>query len=205
MLTPDAIDLGALFFFRGLQRDATVEAARAVTALGDRWLLGLVASAAAVGFAIARQARTGLIVGLTLLAAISLTVGVKNLVQRPRPYEASLSYPQETGWSFPSGHAGESAALYGGLSVLLARRLRGRSRLGAGLVAALGVLLPFAIGTTRLFLCFHYVTDVLAGWCAGGALALLCAWADGVGPPSRSRAAPWPRPRRPGPPRPPRP
>jgi undecaprenyl-diphosphatase len=172
------VDLGGLFFFKNLHRDALVDTAQALTRLGDRWFLGLVASAAAIGFVIARQPRTGICVCLTLVAAIGLGMGVKQLVKRPRPFQVTLTYEQISGWSFPSGHALESAALYGGLSAVLARRLRGR-RWGS-VVGVLGVLLPFVVGLTRMYLCFHYITDVLGGWCAGAALALLCGWADAV-------------------------
>jgi membrane-associated phospholipid phosphatase len=187
MPTPQSIDLGALFFFRGfLTHDVVSATADFLTHLGDRWFLGIVAAAAAVGFVAVRQGRTGLYVVLTLLVAIGLTIGVKYTVRRPRPFEATLPYKQIDGYSFPSGHALESAALYGGLAAVLARRLRGRR--WSGLVGMLGILLPFLVGFTRLLLCYHYVTDVLGGWCAGAALAMLCAGIDVATQPAPQRA-----------------
>ena len=87
--------------------------------------------------------------------------------------------------SFPSGHALESTAVYGGLALTLGRRLR--RRCPRAVVFALGVALPLLIGFSRVYLSVHYLTDVLAGWAAGLALALLAGWAD-----RRWRARPAP-------------
>jgi undecaprenyl-diphosphatase len=79
--------------------------------------------------------------------------------------------------SFPSGHSLESAAVYGALGLLTARRLRRRAaRAGA---AAGGFLLAALVGVSRVYLGVHYATDVLAGWAAGTALALAAWWIDG--------------------------
>ena len=43
-----------------------------------------------------------------------------------------------------------------------------------GYILASAVVLALAIGGTRIYLGVHYPTDVLAGWCAGIAWALLC-------------------------------
>ena len=72
------------------------------------------------------------------------------------------------GFSFPSGHAEGSAAIF----TALARRIRQRWFTGIALAAA------FVVGVARLFLGLHWPADILGGWAIGFALAygLAAAW-----------------------------
>ena len=67
----------------------------------------------------------------------------------------------ESTFSFPSGHALVSLAVYGSIALVVSRRLpRRRDRIL--LLAATG-LLVLAIGFSRLYLGVHFLSDVLAG------------------------------------------
>lgn len=74
--------------------------------------------------------------------------------------------------SFPSGHAMLTAVAFLTLGVLLARMTEHR-RLKAFALAT-SITLTILVGLTRIHLGVHYASDVLAGWVAGGAWALLC-------------------------------
>jgi undecaprenyl-diphosphatase len=74
--------------------------------------------------------------------------------------------------SFPSGHSMLSATVYLTLGALLAR-LESRKRYKIYCVAV-AVLLTGLVGVSRVYMGVHYPTDVLAGWCAGLAWAMLC-------------------------------
>jgi membrane protein DedA with SNARE-associated domain/membrane-associated phospholipid phosphatase len=90
---------------------------------------------------------------------------LKGLFQRPRPY---FEHPLliETSYSFPSGHAMESFVVYGMLAYFAVLALRTwESRVGVVLGAALLVVL---IGFSRMYLGVHYLSDVIAGYAAGG-------------------------------------
>jgi undecaprenyl-diphosphatase len=74
--------------------------------------------------------------------------------------------------SFPSGHSVNSAAACVALCVLLAGVRDRRLRIGGTAAAIAFALLA---GFSRLYFGVHWPSDVLAGWCAGTAWALMCA------------------------------
>jgi undecaprenyl-diphosphatase len=148
------------------------EAARDVTALGSVSVLTLMVCAVSGFLVLVRRWRTlGLVVGSTVGGAL-LNSLLKHLFARPRP----TVVPHLT-WvlteSFPSGHAMLSAIVYLTLGALLAQ-LTERRWLKAYLVGV-ALLLTLLIGGTRVYLGVHYPTDVLGGWMAGLAWALLTA------------------------------
>ncbi len=90
---------------------------------------------------------------------------------RPRPDlvpHGSITYTS----SFPSGHAMMAAVTYLTLAALLARE-QPRRRMRAYLLAV-AVIVTLAVGISRVYLGVHWPTDVLAGWAAGAAWALMC-------------------------------
>lgn len=104
--------------------------------------------------------------------APAVSASAKRLVDRARPPAAdALEHPLDP--SFPSGHATASAALATGLAVLAVVVLHRSWARTAALVAAGAFAL--AVGLTRIYLGAHWLTDVLAGWCTGAALALALA------------------------------
>ena len=102
-----------------------------------------------------------------------LGVVLKVLVDRARP-----SFPepvaQASGYSFPSGHALNSALCVG---VLLLVFLPVLTRAGRALAYTAGAGLVLLTGYDRIALGVHYVSDVLAGW----AVALACLVGTGAG------------------------
>jgi membrane-associated phospholipid phosphatase len=142
----------------------------AVTLFGSTPVLALVVGATAAYLAPRRRGREAALLVVTLVGAQLLTWILKAIFERPRP---SFEDPVATAswFSFPSGHALSSIAVYGALAYVLARGIRlRRTRLSA--FAGVGLLVA-VIGFSRLYLGVHYLTDVLAGYSAGLALLLL--------------------------------
>lgn len=112
--------------------------------------------------------RTRMSFGLPLSAGALALTGVNHLVKaivlRPRP-EEMYHLVEETGLSFPSGHASNSVFFYGLAIYLIRTRITSRP-LANGLTAVCAGLM-ILIGPTRIYLGVHYPTDVLAGWCIG--------------------------------------
>jgi undecaprenyl-diphosphatase len=147
-----------------------------LTHLGDGWTLRGALLVGVAGFATGGRFRAGVLALATFLLAIGLSTGTKGLVRRDRPAPTNPVAEVPSSYSFPSGHALESAATYGTLALLAAR---GRKSRGArGFLIGGSMLLVGLIGFSRVYLCMHYASDVIGGWAAGWALALACAWVD---------------------------
>jgi undecaprenyl-diphosphatase len=112
--------------------------------------------------------------GFLLLAALAvdavvLNLGLKNLVQRVRPYDQFpdliLLIEKQVDFSFPSGHSGCAFAAAG---VFLLAPPKGKRAFGWGML-----ILAVIIGFSRLYVGVHFPTDVLAGAAIGFLSALL--------------------------------
>ena len=85
---------------------------------------------------------------------------LKLIIQRPRPIGYRLIEIGE--YSFPSGHAMTSMALYGFL-IYLSYKLIKNKNLKIFFITAC-ILIIIIIGISRIYLGVHYCSDVLAGW-----------------------------------------
>jgi len=144
----------------------------AVTFLGNAPTLAFVTLVASV--VLWRKGQTAEL-QLLLLAAVGtqiLTIGLKLGFERERPFFADPLATEST-YSFPSGHASVSLAVYGTLGFIVARHLSDRRARIAVLAGA--AVLVLLIGFSRLYLGVHFLTDVIAGFTIGLAWVTLCA------------------------------
>jgi undecaprenyl-diphosphatase len=109
-----------------------------------------------------RRAGSALFLVLVTVGSLLLNELMKLAFHRPRP-QLPWSHIQPD-FSFPSGHTMHSMAFYVALAVI-AWSLWGRRR---GAVAlAMSLALTTLIGISRIYLGYHYLTDVLGGALAG--------------------------------------
>lgn len=147
------------------------EVGRDLTALGGVAFLSLLIGAV-VGFLWLRRMFGAMtLVIVATLGSLIVSTLLKWSFDRPRPEivpHLSMVYTS----SFPSGHSMLSAAIFLTLGALLARFVT-ETRLKAYFLTVAGTL-TLLVGVSRVYLGVHYPTDVLAGWSAGAAWALLC-------------------------------
>ena len=143
---------------------------RGWTMLGDLRVMGLLGLVVGLWLLWRRQ-------GLQLLGWVVAVAGtglwvrfLKATMQRERPLDGLV---HEAGFSFPSGHSAGTAAIFGMLSWLVARRLPPRWR---AWVFAAAVLLALSTGLSRVLLSVHHASDVLAGLCLGLGWTALVLW-----------------------------
>jgi undecaprenyl-diphosphatase len=177
-IAPHAFDTQILLAFREAGHpdnpigSARLEGAvRDITALGSTSVLVLVTVAVVVYLLLAGRRATALFVFAAVAGGQVLASLAKLEVDRPRP-ELVSHLVTETSLSFPSGHAMLSAVTYLTLGTLAARFVRGRAT--KIYLLSLAVLVTLMVGVSRVYLGVHWPSDVLAGWCAGFAWAMLC-------------------------------
>jgi membrane-associated phospholipid phosphatase len=168
-LTNDPLARWDVSFARWLAGERTtagIDGFRVVTFFGSA--AALLTVTAVVCIALYRRGRR---VEAALLPVVFVGAELLNLVlklsfHRARP---EVAFVHLDTYSFPSGHAMVSTAVYGALAYLAWSRLRTRRR-RLTLVAGT-VILVALIDFSRIYLGVHYLSDVLAGT-AGGAFWL---------------------------------
>jgi membrane-associated phospholipid phosphatase len=167
-----ALDREVLGTAVGLQDPATVEIARFVSWVGDFLVVGTVALAvAAYAYARSRRWDLGWLTLAVIGGALAITAAIKLLTDRMRP-DGGLTDTFSS--AFPSGHAVRAAAVYTLVAWLVLRWTSPHRRTTRVLVVAVAVAMILAIGTSRLLLGAHWLTDVVGGYVLGVLWVAVC-------------------------------
>jgi len=162
---------------QGLHRHAAPaldQLAVALSIVGDTIPMITVGVLTTAALAYAGRRRAAWLFAAGVGGSMLLTQVIKHLSTRPRPTLWISLRPEHT-FSFPSGHAMDTAAVAAALFFVLPRHRR---------AWALAPLFAFGVGWARMYLGVHFPSDVLAGWSSGAGWVLLVQLWAGVTPSS---------------------
>ncbi len=158
-----ADDPGLAHDVLGLRTVELTDVARALTFLGDvPVLMVFTLIAALVLWRVTKSRRPAVLLLVAMAGSAALTYGIKLLVERQRPGVGYVLGAVDTSYSFPSGHTLNSAVFFLTMAGLLWMLRVGLVWRIAG--TAIAVLLSVGIGLSRIYLGYHWATDILAGW-----------------------------------------
>lgn len=147
------------------------DAVRDLTAMASAIVLILLALLILGYLCLTRRFATAALIAIATAGGEGLNALLKESFERARPAITSHLVEVKTS-SFPSGHSMAASIFYLTMGALLAQTAR-RRREKIYLMSA-AILLTLLTGVSRVYLGVHYPTDVLAGWSAGAAWAILC-------------------------------
>ena len=159
----------------GSRSSRVTQAARALTHLGGTTELAVLTIGVAGILMLRRRQYAGVLV-VAMAGASALTVVLKQALGRARPSTELLLGRPAHSCSFPSGHSFNIVVFAGTLACLVL--FSGVRPGGKILAVGAAVLLSGGVGASRVYLGYHWMTDVLAGWSIG--LAWLAAIGLGV-------------------------
>ncbi len=169
------VDVAIYQFVDSIMSPVLNEIMTFITHLGDTpgiiwWVIGII-------LLIPRKTRKlgVLLIGGLAVASLINNVALKNVIERPRPYNIDPSVWTKAGyeyvwpglidksssWSFPSGHTSTSI---GAAFAMFLGCFKNKKYLAIGIPT---LILSFLIGFSRIYVHVHYPTDVIAGAVVG--------------------------------------
>jgi undecaprenyl-diphosphatase len=148
----------------------TLRAFSIITRFGDPQVLFALGAIVFLVLAVRRMRLLAATWVVTTLSGALLNQVLKSIFERSRPlHDHGLT--AATGWSFPSGHASGSMLVYGLLAYVVVRSTPPAWHIPAALV---GTALVIFVGSSRVLLQVHYLSDVLAGYASAAAWIAIC-------------------------------
>lgn len=176
-----ALDTWATPFLHGIASPGMDLLMNALTTMGSSLVLIPIFAVVVAALLMRRRYGAALFLGVASGGALVIDATMKLIFERPRPQLAYAAVLPD--YSFPSGHSMNGVVVYVALALILWSVFGRRIGMPAVLVAA---VLALGIGVSRIYLGYHYLTDVMGGFLAG------IVWLLVVGAAFRTRPKLWP-------------
>ena len=141
-----------------LKSDTFTNIMKIITALSNPVTIIILTGLSLVGL-IWQYKKSLFLVG-TIGGSTLLNVILKNIFRRARPEH--YRFIEETGFSFPSGHAMGSMSFYGFFIILVLNSKL--SKTYKYIISIILGLIIFLIGISRIYLGVHYPSDIVGGY-----------------------------------------
>jgi undecaprenyl-diphosphatase len=113
--------------------------------------------------------KEGIMLGISTVDTVLINQIIKYIIRRPRP--SHLRLIKQGGYSFPSGHAMISIAVYGFLIYIINKKIENKKL--KIILTVLLTLLIILIGISRIYVGVHYPSDIIAGYSISLAILIL--------------------------------
>jgi membrane-associated phospholipid phosphatase len=169
ILYKNGLDTSILLGLQKLHTPLVDAIMKGITFLGESVVFLSICSALGINLWQNQRHREATTLGIATLGAVGLNVLFKEIFRRARPtywdYIVNAVH-----YSFPSGHAMVSTAIYGCIGYILAKQFpQWRKQ-----ILSSTTVIILAVGFSRLYLGVHWPTDVLAGYAAGLLWLIFC-------------------------------
>jgi len=157
-----ALDTVANPFLHGISSPTLDAVMNGITTLGSIPFVGALFVIAMVVLLARGERSDALFLVVAIGGSVALNNVLKLFIQRPRPVLPWAHVLPD--YSFPSGHSMNSLVFYVAIALLIWAHAGERT----GTVAVIGALVvSIAIGLSRIYLGYHYLSDVVGGFAAG--------------------------------------
>ena len=160
-------EISLITTIQSILNDLGISFLKIISELGDRFFLVLIIGLLYWGY----DKKIGRYVAENILTSVILNGLVKNIFDRRRPYfdnkeieslthvekDSDINNIMGQGYSFPSGHATNTASCFGSLYIYFKNKM----------LLIISIIIALLVGLSRFALGVHYPTDVIGGWLLG--------------------------------------
>jgi membrane-associated phospholipid phosphatase len=166
------LDTTATPFLHGIQSPFMDALMNTLTTIGSSFVIPPIFIVSVILLARKRRFGAATFLGVAAIGGTIIEWAMKLFFARPRPQLAWATVQPD--YSFPSGHTMNTVVFYAALALII-WSIFGR-RTGA-VAMAVAVVLTIGVGISRIYLGYHYLTDVVAAILAGTAWLLVVGFA----------------------------